>query len=269
MDNVIGFCRGCFLLLKWCDRTHIAGHAAVLNSPAEPRVLAKSREKCKRRLNMNARRTQSWHAVWVHSLTCVCSPLPAHGASGADRHECTPLCVPQTQHIYHVCAGLDSCSFGRMQSGDAVEKTSERWLSIDIQKCVFVLDLVQMFCGSSIPNQLLHALNKHEDFNRRTKGKKNNTNFILVGNWVLVFVLHDQNFNYGCQTSSEVPFVTVINCVSISHFKNSDKICILLDKVGWNKRGCWELFFLNTKGGPDRLLRTTGVGGCLNHSLCD
>lgn len=104
---------------------------------------------------------------------------------------------------------------------------------------------------------------------RRTKGEKNNTNFILVGNWVLVFVLHDQNFNYGCQTSSEVPFVTVINCVSISHFKNSDKICILLDKVGLNKRGCWELFFLNTKGGPDRLLRTTGVGGCLNHSLCD
>lgn len=79
-------------------------------------------------------------------------------------------------------------------------KTSERGLSIDIQKCVFVLVLVQMFCGSSIPNQILHALNKHEDFNRRTKGEKHNINFILVGIWVLVFVLHDQNFNYGCQT---------------------------------------------------------------------
>lgn len=61
-----------------------------------------------------------------------------------------------------------------MQEG----KTSERGLSIDIQKCVFILVLVQMFCGSSIPNQILHALNKHEDFNRRTKGEITSISFL-------------------------------------------------------------------------------------------
>lgn len=151
MDNVIeGFFL--FFLLKWCDHTPIAGHAAVLNSPAEPRVLPKSREKCKRRLNMNARRTQSWHAVWVHSLTCVCSPLPAHGASGAERHECTPLCVPQTQQIYHVCARLGSCSVGRMQSGDAVgENFGERVINWHTKMC---------FCSCSCSDVLWQQYSK-------------------------------------------------------------------------------------------------------------
>lgn len=41
--------------LKWCDRTHIAGHTVVLNYPAEPRVSFKNHEKCKKAFEYECR----------------------------------------------------------------------------------------------------------------------------------------------------------------------------------------------------------------------